>query len=78
MYLKLRIIFTILSALCLAFILPAAVWLGPIWLGVFGGGAGLFFLVMLLCKQAQESADPLHKEDEADFISQKQEGRDEK
>ena len=76
MYLKLRIIFTILSAICLAVILPAAVWLGPVWLGVFGGGAGLFFLAMLLCKQAQEEADPLHKEEEADFISQKKDNTD--
>lgn len=69
MYLKLRIIFTILSAICLAVILPAAVWLGPVWLGVFGGGAAVFFLAMLLCKQAQEKADPLHKEEEADFLN---------
>ena len=78
MYLKLRIIFTILSVICLAVIITAAVWLGPIWLGVFGGGAALFFVAMLLCKQAQESADPLHKEDEADFITPKQEETDKK
>lgn len=78
MYLKLRIIFTILSAICLAVLLPAAVWLGWIWLGVFGGGAAVFFIAMLLCKQAQEKADPLHKEDGADFIPSKPEEKDEK
>ena len=76
MYLKLRIIFTILSAICLAVILPAAVWLGPVWLGVCAGGAAVFFLAMLLCKQAQEKADPLHKEEEADFLTPKQEDED--
>lgn len=77
MYLKLRIIFTILSAICLAFVLPAAALLGWVWFGVFAGGGAVFFIAMLLCKQAQEAADPLHKENEPDFISQKQEDTDE-
>ncbi len=78
MYLKLRIIFTILSAICLAVVIPAAVWFGWLWLGIFGGGAAVFFIAMLLCKQAQDKADPLHKEDEADFISSKPEDGNEK
>ena len=78
MYLKLRIIFTILSAICLAFVLPAAALLGWVWFGVFAGGGAVFFIAMLICKQAQENADPLHKEDEPDFIPKKQEDIDKK
>ena len=78
MYLKLRIIFTILSAICLAFVLPAAALLGWVWFGVFAGGGAVFFVAMLLCKQAQENADPLHKEDEPDFISSPPEEKEEK
>ncbi len=54
MFLKLRIVFTILSALCLAGIIPAAVWGGGLWFGILGAGALFFFTVMLLCKQSQE------------------------
>ena len=78
MYLKLRIIFTILSALCLAVVIPMTAFLGWAWLGVFGGGAAVFFFAMLICKQAQENADPLHKEDEADFIPKTQDNTQEK
>ena len=69
MYLKLRIIFTILAAACLAVILPAGALFGKIWFFVFGGGAVMFFLAMLICKQKQEETTPLKKEEgEADFI----------
>ena len=71
MYLKLRIIFTILAAACLAVILPAGALFGKIWFFVFGGGAVMFFLAMLICKQKQEELDPLSKNDgETDFINQ--------
>ena len=69
MYLKLRIIFTILAAACLAVILPAGALFGKIWFFVFGGGAAMFFLAMLICKQKQEETNPLKKEEgEVDFI----------
>ncbi len=54
MLLKLQILFTVLSALCLAAIIPVAVWGGWIWFGVVGGCALLFFFLMKLCKQENE------------------------
>ena len=77
MFLKLRIVFTVLAALCLVVILPAGALFGKIWFFVFGGGAGLFFLAMLICKQKQEELDPLSKIDgDADFIDKKTEELD--
>ena len=78
MYLKLRIIFTVLAAVCLAVIIPAGALFGKIWFFVFGGGAGAFFLAMLICKQKQEEQDPLSKIDgSADFIDEKKEETEE-
>ncbi|MBR2622891.1 MAG: hypothetical protein IKD15_01545 [Clostridia bacterium] len=57
MFLKLRVLCTILSALCLGFALTAwAIW-GPIWLVILGGGALLFFLLMRIFKQCQENQE---------------------
>ena len=64
MYLKLRVLFTILSALCLAVILPAAAMGGLTYLIIFGGSALAFFLAMLICKQKQEELEPPKPEDE--------------
>ena len=61
MFLKLRILFTILAAICLAVILPAGALFGKTWFFVFGGGAASFFLAMLICKQKQEELDPSSK-----------------
>ena len=53
----LRIIFTAVSALCVAAVIPVGVaWGWPIGLG-FVIGALLFFGLMLLCKQKQEEQD---------------------
>ncbi len=69
MYLKLRILFTILAAICLAVIIPAGALFGKIWFLVFGGGAAAFFFAMLICKQKQEENTPFAKEEgEADFM----------
>ena len=69
MYLKLRILFTILAALCLVVIIPAGALFGKIWFLIFGGAAAVFFFTMLICKQKQEENTPLAKEEgEADFI----------
>lgn len=74
MFLKLRIIFTILAAACLAVVIPAGALFGTIWFFIFGGGAAVFFLAMLICKQKQEALDPLSKVDnETDFMDDKQE-----
>ncbi len=68
MFLKLRILFCILSALCLVVIIPAAVWGGWIWFGVVGGLAFLFFMAMLLCKQQQENSEQPPKPQTGDFF----------
>lgn len=57
MFLKLRILFTILATVCLVCILPALTWFGWFGFAVCGLGALLFFGIMLLCKQNQESRE---------------------
>ena len=54
MYLKLRIMFTVLAALCVAAALPIGTFFGLGWAGLCGLSALLFFGLMLLCKQNQE------------------------
>lgn len=57
MYKNLRIIFTILSAICLAAAIPLGMFFDYVgWIGSLIG-AGIFFVLMLLCKQSQESAE---------------------
>ena len=69
MFLKLRVLFTILSALCLAFALTAwAIW-GPIWLAILGLGALLFFLLMRIFKQAQETQEQREAESNKFFTN---------
>ena len=78
MYLKLRILFTILAAACLAVVIPAGALFGKIWFFIFGGGAAAFFFAMLICKQKQEEDDPLSKVDgDADFINQEKDEKQE-
>ncbi len=69
MFLKLRIIFTVLSALCLVVIIPATVWGGWLWLGILGVGALLFFGLMLLCKQEQEKRERKDEPPSADYFN---------
>ena len=52
MLLVLQITFTILSALCIGAFMPIGVWLGWGWAIGCALVAGLFFLLMLLCKQS--------------------------
>ena len=68
MFLKLRVTFTILSALCLAFALTAGALWGYIWAILLGLGALLFFMAMLYCKRAQESQEQ-KEEDDKKFIN---------
>ena len=73
MYLKLRILFTILSAICLAVVIPAGVMLDQIYFFICGGGAAVFFLAMLICKQKQEELEPPSKIDNnTDFVDKKE------
>ena len=53
MFLYLRIIFTILSAVCVAALIPLGALLGWSWAIYSFLGALLFFGLMLLCKQSQ-------------------------
>ncbi len=79
MYLKLRIIFTILSAICLAALAPLGFWLGAVGALGAGLGAALFFGLMLLCKQSQENNEnksPTEKE--PDFFTPNKENTEEK
>ena len=70
MYLKLRIIFTILAAVCAALVLPAGTFGGFLWAIIAVLGAVMFFLLMLVCKQSQEKQEqkdkpsPLDPQDE--------------
>lgn len=78
MYLKLRIAFTILSAVCVAALLPVGAFLGLGWAGACGLIALVSFGVVLLCKQNQE-LDERKKEREqnnADFLRQDSEKKD--
>ena len=61
MFLKLRILFTILATICLALILPALSWFGWTGFGTCGLVALLFFGLMLLCKQSQEAQERKNK-----------------
>lgn len=68
MFLKLRIIFTILSALCAALVLPIGTWFGLVWAIVAAVAAAVFFFIMLIFKQEQEKREtPIEKE--PDFLN---------
>lgn len=58
MFLKLRIIFTILSAIFAAAVLPVGAWLGLIPAIACAAVAGVCFVVMLLFKQEQLKREP--------------------
>lgn len=58
MFLKLRIVFTILAAASIAIVLPVGALWGWGWAGCCGLVAALFFGLMLLCKQKQEELNP--------------------
>ena len=64
MLLKLQITFTILSALCVAALVPVGVFFGWIWLGVCGLCAVLFFMLMKLCKQSRYLRGEIPEEEE--------------
>ena len=57
MFLKLRIIFTILSAICAAAVIPLGAFLGLIWAGVAIVAAFAFYVFMLFFKQRQEEIE---------------------
>jgi len=55
----LRIIFTVLSALCLAALLPAGTFGGLPYFFAFAAGAGIFFLLVLLLRHIEKKKQPL-------------------
>ncbi|MBQ8291379.1 MAG: hypothetical protein IJX88_02560 [Clostridia bacterium] len=59
---KLQVLFTVLSALCVAAVMPVGVWLGFAWAIGFILGAVLFFGLMLLCKQSAQANTPKENE----------------
>ncbi len=54
---QLRIIFTLISAVFIAAVLPVGALVGWGWAGASGLLALLFYGLMLLCKQKQEEAE---------------------
>ena len=54
MLLYLQIALTLLSAICVALILPLGAWLGFPWAIALALAAVMFFMLMKLCKQTRE------------------------
>ena len=54
MLLYLQITLTILSAICVALVLPLGVWLGFGWAITLAVAGFAFFMLMKLCKQTRE------------------------
>lgn len=54
---QLRIIFTVISAVFIAAVIPVGALVGWGWAGASGLLALLFYGLMLLCKQKQEEAE---------------------
>ena len=68
MFKTLRIVFTILSAICVLAIFPVGAILNFTWAFITALGAGLFYLLMLICKKRQEFSEGKSK-DEPDFFN---------
>ena len=61
----LQIVFTIISALCVAAVLPVGAFLGFTWAIVLALVAFTFYLLMLTCKQAQIAKEAETKKDDS-------------
>ena len=64
MYLKLRILFTILSAICVAIAIPAGVWFNFTATIICAALAFMFYLIMLTFKLKHESLNPANPTEE--------------
>ncbi len=62
MYKKLRILFTCISALALVGLFPMGLIFDTAGIVACVLVAGIFFMLMLLCKQAQEKREPTSME----------------
>ena len=73
MFLKLRIIFTIIATAFLVVFFPVGYMFGFGWAAIAGIGAFVFFVAMLLCKQEQELRESKKEEENAppvgDFLN---------
>ena len=68
MFLKLRVLFTILSAICLAFAITAGFLWGAIWAIILALGALLFYLLMRIFKQCQENEEAKNNGKQPSFL----------
>ena len=68
MFLKLRITFTILSAICLGLAIPLGAAIHFIWAIVLGLSSLMFFGLMLLCKQSQLAQEEKALPPQPDFF----------
>ena len=64
----LRILFTVLSAICLALTLLLGTWLGGGWAVLSLLAALMFFGLMLLCKNAIEKKEEENQPKQPDFF----------
>jgi hypothetical protein len=70
MFLKLRVTFTILSALCLAAIIPVGTFFDFVPAILCALAGGVFFLLMLFFKNKQEQKEnPPTPENNADYFN---------
>lgn len=65
----LRILFTIVSAVCIAAFVPVATIFGWGYAALCAAGAVCFFALMLLCKQSEENKKPEH-DSQGDFLAE--------
>ena len=66
MFLKLRILFTILAVICVALVLPIGAFFDLTWAIVVALAGVAFYLLMLLMKQEQEKREPPKMEKETE------------
>ena len=64
MLLYLQIARTILSAICVALVLPLGTWLGFGWAIALALAAVMFFMLMKLCKQTREFREKSGEKDD--------------
>ena len=69
MFKNLRITFTILAAICLAAILPVSAFWSWVGVVICAVGAGFFYVLMLMCKDAQEKREKGNEPAPADFFN---------
>ena len=77
MYLKLRILFTILSAICIAIAIPVGTAKGLTGVLICAGLAFAFYLIMLTFKLKHESLNPSQSTESPEETKEEQASSDE-